>query len=189
MDVESLRPGADKCKGQKHSSSLTWSLHFPPSSFSTLHLHTHTHTHTHTHPHAHAHTYLSPSLTKQHSGEKPRKDFKEGREFISPSLGQNFNLQANKSSPNVNWKANVVYFLTAFYLFECCIFMLVNFPLIKPLIHQLYFLIYNRLTELMLLTLGLFSFSFFFLSFFFFFSRLLSRSCWPVRLGLFHICF
>ena len=161
-------------------------FHPLPSPLSTS---THTHTHTHTHPHAHAHTYLSPSLTKQHSGEKPRKDFKEGREFISPSLGQNFNLQANKSSPNVNWKANVVYFLTAFYLFECCIFMLVNFPLIKPLIHQLYFLIYNRLTELMLLTLGLFSFSFFFLSFFFFFSRLLYRSCWPVRLGLFHICF
>ena len=138
-----------------------------------------------TYTHTHTHTHLSPSLTKQHSGEKPRKDFKEGRELISPSLGQNFNLQANKSSPNVNRKANVVYFLTAFYLFECCIFLLVNFPLIKPLIHQWYFLIYNRLTELMLLTLGLFSLSFFFLSFFFF-----SLVCFPGHADLFGLdCF
>ena len=175
-----MRPGADKCEGQKHSPSLTWSLHFPPSSFSSLHLHTHTQTHTHTH----THTSLIP-LTKQHAGEKPRKDFKEGRELISPSLGQNFNLQANKSSPNVNRKANVVYFLTAFYLFDCCVFLLENFPLIKPLIHQWYFLIYNRLTELMLLTLDLFSFSFFFLSFFFFFLSfafqvMLTCSAWTV---------
>ena len=159
--------------------------------FSTLFLllspptHTHTHTHAHAHAHAHAHTHISLlPLTQQHSGEKPRKDFKEGRELISPSLGQNYNLQANKSFPNVNWKANVVYFLTAFYLFECCIFLLVNFPLIKPLIHQWYFLIYNRLTELMLLTLGLFSFSFFFLFFFF------SLVCFPGHADLFGLdCF
>lgn len=155
-----MRPGANKYESQKPPSCLASGLHFPASSFSS-----------------HTHTLFSPfpdSATLQ----------RKAKEALQASSGQNFSLQTSKTFPNVDCKANAVYFLTAFCLFECHIFLLVNFPLIKPLIHQWHFLIYNRLTELMLLTSGFFFF-FYFLSFFFF-----PLVCFPGHADLFSLdCF
>lgn len=87
----------------------------------TTYTHTHTpdtHTYSHTHTTALLHVCIQsfsfPLLNHIRWETKPRKSFLAGS--ISSTSGQNSHLANNFC--NVDWKANVVCFLTALYLVE-----------------------------------------------------------------------